>query len=207
MLSSHQLLFEYPNGPGFRFPDLALAEGRSLLVLGKSGAGKTTLLHLLAGLLSPKSGAIRINETPLFELSSPERDRFRSRYMGFVFQKPHFISGLSILENLLLIQYLAKRKDKNRAEELLRQIGLKEKAAERPGKLSEGQRQRAAIAMALANNPKLVLADEPTSSLDDDSCLAVVGLLQQQAQQEGAALIIITHDQRLKQLFPDHVSL
>ncbi len=208
MLKTHSLHFAYNKKAGFRFPDIELDAGDNLLVLGESGIGKTTLLHLIAGLLSPDSGKVELMGTVLHELPSTKLDRFRGRHIGLVFQRPHFIQALSLEENLALVQYLAgKKRDKARIEEVLEGLGIGHKLREKPHNLSQGEQQRAAIALAVINSPQLILADEPTSSLDDKNCERVSELLREQATATGAQLMIITHDHRLKDQFRNTLTL
>ena len=135
-------------------------------------------------------------------------DRFRGRHIGLVFQRPHFVQALSVQENLALVQYLAgKPQDKKRIKEVLDNLGIGHKLGEKPHRLSQGEQQRAAIALAVINSPQLILADEPTSSLDNKNCAKVAQLLKEQASATGAQLIIITHDQRLKDQFKNTLSL
>ena len=208
MLKTHSLFFAYNKQTDFEFPDIQLTDGEHLLVLGESGIGKTTLLHLIAGLLQPASGSVEIMGTVLKELSSAQLDRFRGKHIGLIFQRPHFVSALSLQENLALVEYLAgKKQDKKRIKKVLDSLGIEHKHSERPHRLSQGEQQRAAIALAVVNNPKLILADEPTSSLDNKNCEKVTALLKEQAVATGAQLIIITHDQRLKDQFQNTLTL
>lgn len=208
MISTQNIQFAYHTAAVFRFPDLVCAAGETLLVTGASGTGKTTLLHLLGGLLQPESGNIRLRDTNLAQLSGRALDRFRGNHIGIVFQQAHFVAALSVLDNLLLAGWLSQgKKDPARARNLLERLGIVEQSAKKPAQLSIGQQQRAAIARALMSDPTLLLADEPTSSLDDPNAQIVADLLREQARQSGAALIIVTHDQRLKQLFHQQIEL
>lgn len=208
MISTSSLSYTYPGAAPLRFPDLRVEKKESLLILGPSGVGKTTLMHLMAGLLLPLSGNVDVNGVRLNELSAKDRDRFRGKHIGLIFQRPHFIKTLNVLENLLLVQNLAGlRPSKTRCLNFLHRLNLEDKAASRPYSLSQGEQQRVGIAMALINAPALVLADEPTSSLDDTNAEKVIDLLQQQTQQAGAALAIITHDSRLRSHFSKFVEL
>lgn len=207
MLQTNNIEFSYPAVP-FQFPDIRCKAGDILLVTGSSGKGKTTLLHLLAGFLKPESGNIYIDGKDITTLSAGALDKFRGQKTGIIFQQPHFVASLSMMDNLLLSPYLAGIKiNRNRAKELLVQLNIIEQANKKPSRLSQGQLQRAAIARALMNNPMVVLADEPTSSLDDENCYKVAMLLQEQAAMANAALIIVTHDQRLKQIFHQKIEL
>ena len=208
MLTATNIYFAYNASAAFHFPDLYCAGGETLLVSGGSGVGKTTLLHLLAGLRTPQSGRVHVRETELTRLSGRTLDRFRGRHIGIVFQQPHFVAALSALENLLLATWLAlQKKDKSKALDLLEHLGVADQAHKKPAQLSVGQQQRLAIARALINDPAVVLADEPTSNLDDKNARIVADLLREQAQKAGAALIIVTHDFRLKQIFHNNLEL
>ncbi|MEL6533952.1 MAG: ATP-binding cassette domain-containing protein [Bacteroidota bacterium] len=208
MLRTQSLFFAYNPGTEFRFPDIELDAGENLLVLGESGIGKTTLLHLMAGLLPPNAGKVDLNGTVLHELSVTQLDRFRGENIGLVYQRPHFIKALSLEENLALVQYLAgKSQDKKRRQEVTDSLGIGHKLREKPHNLSQGEQQRAAIALAVINRPQVILADEPTASLDNKNCTKVADLFQEQAAATGARLIIITHDERLKQQFQNTLTL
>lgn len=185
-----------------------VGQNEGLLVLGNSGTGKTTLLHLLAGLMNPTGGTIELDGTELDTLSGSSRDRFRGQHIGIVFQQSQFIRSISVLENLRLARSLAGlSQDDSLAESLLTELGIGERKNAKPNELSIGERQRAAIARALVTKPKIVLADEPTSALDDENCEAVASLFERTVTGHGAALVIVTHDQRLKNKFPKSVSL
>ena len=208
MLATHQLTFDYGPAKQFAFPDVYCANREALLILGQSGTGKTTFLHLLALLLKPKSGSVLIDQTDLAQLGPAETAAFRAKHVGIVYQKPHFVSALSVLDNLLLANYLAnKLQDKSRARELANQLGFGEHLGKKTHQLSQGEQQRVSIARAVMNQPDVILADEPTSSLDDENTDRVVTLLRNQSEQIGASLIVVTHDQRLKDAFQNRVSL
>jgi putative ABC transport system ATP-binding protein len=208
MLKTEGLSFSYNSSNIFTFPDISLHQGEDLLILGDSGVGKTTLIQILSGLLTPQSGFVEVNGTCFQDLSSKHLDQFRGSYIGMVFQKPHFVRNLSVLDNLFLSLYLSnKPQDKERAIHLLTEIGLSDKLNNMPDELSEGEQQRAAIANALIKEPDLILADEPTSSLDDNNCQKIITLLKEQASLTNAKLIIITHDQRLKDQFNKSILL
>ncbi len=208
MLTAKQIAFSYNSQNQLSFPDLSFEQGAHALILGKSGCGKTTLLHILAGLLKPTQGEVLINNQSLYKLREGERDVFRGNEIGIVFQTPHFLNALSIKENLFLAQTLAgNKKDENRVKEMLRELDLSAKINSLPKNLSQGQKQRVSIARALINSPQLILADEPTSALDDDNCTAVVELLKSQAEKQNATLLIVTHDNRLSDLFETKIRL
>ena len=208
MLKTERLSFSYNSSHIFTFPDILLQQGEDLLILGDSGVGKTTLIQILSGLLSPHSGFVEMNGTRFQDLSSKSLDQFRGSNIGMVFQQSHFVRNLSILDNLLLSLYLSnKLQDKRRAIHLLQEIGLADKLNNMHDELSQGEQQRAAIATALIKTPDLILADEPTSSLDDNNCQKIIALLKEQASLTNAKLIIITHDQRLKDQFNASIEL
>ena len=207
MIKTESLKFSYDGKKYFDFPDINLGSGENLLIIGNSGIGKTTLLHLLAGILKPESGSINISGTDISKFSDTELDKFRGDNIGIVFQKPHFISSLTINENLKLAQYLSNSKTSGDAKKILESLNIKDKYQQKPNQLSEGEKQRASIALALINSPSLILADEPTSSLDDFNCDNVIKLLKKQAKDHKAQLIVITHDARLKKHFKNNLSL
>jgi putative ABC transport system ATP-binding protein len=208
MLKSQSINFSYDGTHQFCFPDIQLSKGEELLILGQSGVGKTTLIQILAGLLKPSSGLLEFNGVKFHNLPLKELDRFRGKHIGMVFQSPYFVKNISILDNLLLSLYLSNKKEnKKRVIELLEQVGLEHKINSKPNELSQGEQQRAAIALAVVKNPSIILADEPTSSLDDVNCKRITNLLKEQAASTKAQLIIITHDQRLKSQFNKSVTL
>ena len=206
MLETKNLRFKYDNNLELNFPDIKTSK-ENLLILGASGVGKTTFLHLLSGLLKPINGEIDLLGTKISKLKMSEMDRFRGKNIGIVFQKPHFINSLTVKENLQLAQYISKKSDKNRIQSLLESLGIEDKANKKTQNLSQGEKQRVSIALAIVNSPKLILADEPTSSLDDLNCEKVINILKNQASKYKAKLIIITHDYRLKKHFKNTLSL
>lgn len=206
MLVSSSISFSYQDSTSFNFPNVQCPGSDALLITGASGKGKTTLLHLLAGILKPTMGSIKINEKDICTMKGRTLDTFRGQNIGIIFQQAHFVASINMLENILLAQYLSgKKKDENLAKELLYNLGVYSQINKKPAQLSIGQKQRVSIARALINKPNLLLADEPTSSLDDENCSIVAELLQQQAKQFNTALVIVTHDNRLKNIF--HQSL
>ena len=207
MIKTKGVKFNYDNQVFFKFQDINLKSSENLLIIGSSGIGKTTLLHLLAGLLESSSGSIKLFEKELSDLSSHQLDRFRKNNIGIVFQRPHFVNSLTVKENLQLAQYIANKKDNNRIENILKNLNILDKSDKKTNQLSQGEKQRASIALAIVNSPKLILADEPTSSLDDINCDNVIKLLKKQATDFGAQLIVITHDSRLKKHFKNSIEL
>lgn len=206
LLQVKSLSYAHPGQALMTFPDFRLEAGQSLLVLGKSGSGKSTLLHLLAGLLQPKQGEVVLDGLRLSALSGQKLDLFRGKNIGIIFQKPHLIAALNVRQNLELAHFFSKKKGQN-PDQLLAELGIAKKSKSSVLTLSEGEAQRVSIARALATNPKLILADEPTSSLDDENTEKVIQLLKAQAAKIGAALIIVTHDQRVKNHISNHIEV
>ena len=183
-------------------------QGSQWLVLGPSGSGKTTLLHVLAGILRPSAGEVSIAGQDLTALPGNQLDRFRGRHIGLVLQRLHLMASLTAIDNLLLAQYMAGLpQDASRGRDVLAGLGLAERTGAYPHELSFGQAQRVAVARAVVNRPKLLLADEPTSNLDDERCLQALDLLQGQARACSATLVIATHDQRIKARMPNQFTL
>ena len=182
--------------------------GQHSIVLGPSGCGKTTLLHLIAGLLRPSHGRIRVAGQDLSARAPAELDAFRGKNIGIVLQRLHLIRALTVRDNLRLAQSLAGLPVRaDRIEHLLLELGIAALATARPDRLSEGEAQRVAIARAVINRPALILADEPTSALDDGNAETVLRLLLTQAEASGATLLIATHDGRLKAHFAHRLEL
>lgn len=207
-LSCTDLSFTFAGGKPMHFPDFKCLKGGDLLILGQSGTGKTTLLHLLAGLRKPSKGSINLAGQELSNLSGSRLDKFRGTHVGIVFQTPHFVKSLTVWENLMLPAYFSGTKpDKQRATDLLTRLGIEHKKNANPGTLSIGEQQRLGIARALIHRPAVVFADEPTSALDDANTLAVVQLLKETASESNSALVIVTHDNRLKTHFQNIITL
>jgi putative ABC transport system ATP-binding protein len=202
MISLKSVSHQYPGGLRIAFKDWQINHGDQWLLLGESGSGKTTLLHILTGILKPSAGDVQINETSIYNLSSKQLDQFRGRNIGIIFQRPHLIKSLSISDNLVLAQSLAGLPtDLNRVNEVLTSLGIADKKKAYPNELSQGQLQRVSIARAVINKPALLIADEPTSSLDDKNATTVLELLLQQSGINQATLVVATHDKRVKDAF------
>lgn len=198
VLDIQNLVFGYDK-PLLNISHLTVAEREMMAVLGPSGCGKTTFMHLIAGLLRPQSGSIRINGTEITGLSEAAADRLRGQTMGIVFQRLHLIPSISVMNNLLLAQRLARTGiDRAYAEQLLDQLGISHLADQRPTRISQGQAQRVAIARAVAHRPSLLIADEPTSALDDRNASDALMVLRELTESSGTALIIVTHDERVR---------
>lgn len=184
-------------------PSWKVAHGQHTLILGPSGSGKSTLLTLLAGLLTPTAGSAVVDGFNVSAATQRERDAWRARKVGFVMQRLHLVSALTVEQNLALAQSLAGvPRDPSRVRDMLARLGVGDKAKRRPHELSVGEAQRVAIARAVLHRPVLLLADEPTSALDDASCKSALDLLESAAAESGATLVVATHDQRIKDRFP-----
>src|SRR5690606_5904507 len=193
---------QYPQGESLSFKDLGIDKGAHTLLLGNSGTGKTTFLHILTGLLKPSHGEVVILGKSIYQLNPKDLDHFRGMEIGIVFQNAHLIESLTVFENVQIAQGFAGNKtDYEEIENILNRLGLREQQNKYPRQLSRGQVQRVAIARALINKPALLVADEPTASLDDHHTEIVMDLLFDQAQQSNATLIVATHDQRIKHRF------
>ncbi|KLT66585.1 ABC transporter ATP-binding protein [Pedobacter sp. BMA] len=199
MISIKSLSHHYPGGRVINFPDLNIAAMEHWLLLGASGSGKSTLMNILSGLLKPTSGEVLIDGVPLYGLTLREMDKFRGARIGIVFQRPHLIRSLSVIENLDIAASMAGlTTDQEHQLMLLESLNIIDEKDKFPDQLSQGQLQRVSVARALVNKPDLLIADEPTSSLDDVNAVQVITMLREQAQANGAALLVATHDQRIQ---------
>jgi len=208
MLHTNGLSYSYDSQHSLSFPDLSIERGQHTLIIGPSGCGKTTLLHMLAGLRRPDRGSVSILDQDITKMTQAKLDQFRGEHIGMIFQVPHFVRSLNVLDNLTLAQSLAGGKvDKAKCSRLLDQLNLSGKESKRHNALSVGEQQRVAIVRSLVNDPAVIFADEPTSALDDANTDQVIELLKTQADEHGATLVVVTHDQRLKDNFNHQVSL
>lgn len=208
MLRTSKIKYSFDSNRFFEFPDVYCPAGNSMLLLGPSGCGKSTWLHLICGLLKNQSGSIQVNGKEITVLKGIEMDHYRAKHIGVILQKPYFINSLNVLENLLLFQKIGLHSvDRNFALEILMKLGLHHKEKQRVTTLSQGELQRLNFARALINKPDLILADEPTSALDDYHADIITSTLKEQTEVMNAALIIVTHDLRLKKLIKDQVHL
>jgi putative ABC transport system ATP-binding protein len=203
MIETRALRYDYPRGPSLAFPDLDVPQGATLLLRGNSGAGKSTWLALAAGLLTASAGEVEVAGQPLSALSRPARDGWRARHLGFLPQKLHLSDALSVERNLALAFYAAGLPgNPDAVRRALEQLGVAELARRRPTQLSGGQAQRVALARSILMEPKVILADEPTASLDDEAALVGLKLLESCAFRCNATLVIATHDRRVQEALP-----
>jgi len=219
----HRLKKTYyaPDGssvPVIDIPELYLADGEQVALIGTSGSGKTTLLHMIAGILLPDSGNVvfgydpKVPDSPdsidLTALTEAQRDVFRGGTIGYIFQTHHLLPGFTALENVLLgMTFTGRAHDPAWARELLGEVGLSDRLNYRPQKLSVGQQQRVAVARALANRPKLVLADEPTGALDSQNAQQVLDLIRKLCSTVGSSLLLVSHDLDIARQLPRVVTL
>jgi len=184
-------------------PRFEVGDGEHVALVGGSGTGKTTLLHSIAGIVAPDSGRIVFdseNATDVTQLSEAARDVFRGRHIGYIFQTHHLLAGFTALENVLLgMTFTGRSPDRQWARHLLEEVGLGERLDYKPAKMSVGQQQRVAVARALANRPRLVLADEPTGALDPNTAQQVLDVIRKLCREVGAALVLVTHDPSIAQ--------
>ncbi len=208
MIKGYSLAHSFDNNTILSFANWEIKAGQQWMLLGKSGSGKSTLIHILTGLLNPHKGKIIINDTDIYALNNMQLDNFRGRNIGIVFQQPHLIKSLTVYQNLSIAQSFAGiNPNKQHINQVLENLQIQDKSKKYPHQLSQGQLQRVAIARAIINKPALLVADEPTSSLDDENALVVLQLLKNLSQQNGSTLIIATHDNRLKQAFTNQYQL
>ena len=200
-----ELHFAYPDAPAATVLDIPLwsvASGEQVFVHGPSGCGKSTLLGLLSGMLAVQQGQVNVLGERLDTLKSRQRDRFRANHIGYVFQQFNLIPYLSACENIALASHFCQHREAADSRELLSQLGITGAEQHKPtARLSIGQQQRVAIARALVNRPQLLIADEPTSSLDSDNCDAFMQLLMTMAAQHHFTLVFVSHDLALGRFF------
>ncbi len=184
----------------FESLDFDIQSGQSIAIMGASGSGKSTLLHLLGGLDTPSAGQVSVCGHDMARLNNKKRGLVRNKHLGFVYQFHHLLPEFSALENVMMPLLIArehKSSARQKATDMLTQVGLAERLSHRPGQLSGGERQRAAIARALVTNPDCILADEPTGNLDEDTALSVMKLFTGLNRQHHTALIVVTHDRQV----------
>jgi putative ABC transport system ATP-binding protein len=202
MLRIHALKksFVTPDGisaPVVDVPRFELAAGEQLALRGESGSGKTTFLHLIAGILAADEGSIEIDGVNMAGLSESRRDRLRAEKLGYIFQTFNLLQGYTVLENVVLGMSFGPGADRTHARAVLERMGLGHRLHHYPRQLSTGQQQRVAVARALANRPKLVLADEPTGNLDRHNSAEALALIRETCRENGAALLLVSHDEQV----------
>ena len=200
MLAVSDLLKSYPSPEGgrveiVRVSAFGLAAGAQLALRGESGSGKTTFLNLIAGILAADTGRVAIDGTEMTALGEPRRDRLRAEKIGYIFQTFNLLQGYTVLENVVLGMSFGPGADRAHARDLLGRVGLGHRLDHFPRQLSTGQQQRVAVARALANRPKLVLADEPTGNLDHKHAGESLALIREVCRENGAALLLVSHDE------------
>ena len=207
MITTRGLAYQYPNGARLVFPDVDVPQGAVLLLSGPSGCGKSTWLALVAALVAPTDGSIVVAGQTLDALKSVAADAWRAKAIGFLPQKLHLSAALSVYQNLAMAQWAAgQAEDAKRIHAALQSLGIDDLALRKPGQLSGGQAQRVALARSVLLKPQVVLADEPTASLDDEAAADAVGLLLSTAKVQGATLVIATHDARVAALIPSSIN-
>jgi lipoprotein-releasing system ATP-binding protein len=183
-------------------PQLDIAQGEQVVLRGESGGGKTTLLHIISGIVPADSGSIKLDGTELTKFSESTRDRIRADKMGYVFQTFNLLPAFTALENVRLGMTFAKKKmNAERAKELLSKVGLSDRMNYLPSQLSVGQQQRVAVARALANKPRLLLADEPTANVDPSNQKKIIDLIQDVCREEKVAILMVTHSDEIANRF------
>jgi ABC-type lipoprotein export system ATPase subunit len=202
----------YPNPsdqtmvPILDIPSFEIKPGQHVGLRGPSGCGKTTLLHLISGMILPDSGAITVNGQQISSLSEAKRDRFRANHIGYIFQSFNLLDGFSALENVMLGMIFAdKGSRKEEAIKLLTEVGLEDRLHYKPSQLSVGQQQRVCIARAIANNPEIILADEPTGSLDPKNSREILELLINVCKDR--VLLVVSHEEEVLQRFSNTQNL
>ena len=199
LLEIRKLIKSFPNPLGgthavVDIDEFHLESKQQVALSGASGSGKTTFLHLISGILKPDSGSIAIDGESMTELGEAGRDRLRARSLGYIFQTFNLLQGYTCIENVLLGMTFGVGTDRSFAMELLQRVGLEDRMHHHPRQLSVGQQQRVAVARALANRPKLVLADEPTGNLDRSNAQQALALIREGCAENDAALLLVSHD-------------
>ncbi len=193
--------FQSPEGERVEIvnvPSFTLAAGAQLALRGESGSGKTTFLNLIAGILAADAGRVEVDGVAMSELSEAKRDRLRADKLGYIFQTFNLLQGYTVLENVVLgMSFGPRGADRAHAREVLGRVGLEHRLNHFPRQLSTGQQQRVAVARALANRPKLVLADEPTGNLDRKHAREALALIREVCREQQAALLLVSHDEEV----------
>jgi putative ABC transport system ATP-binding protein len=197
--------FIEPDGTVLKILDIAsfqVGAGEQVVLMGQSGSGKTTLLHVIAGISRPDSGRVEVDGCDIARLPEAGRDRYRAEKIGYVFQTFNLLAGFSALENVMLgMTFAGRRSDAARARALLERVGLSRRLTHKPAMLSVGEQQRVAVARALANRPKLLLADEPTANVDRSNQQQIIDLMRETCREENVALLLVTHTGEVSEQF------
>ena len=205
LLKDVRKTFREPDGsplPILDIKEFHLEAGEQVVLMGRSGSGKTTLLHVIAGISRPDAGLVRVDGCDITRLGEAACDRFRADKIGYVFQTFNLLAGFSALENVLLgMSFAGGRPDAARARKLLERVGLKHRMSHRPAMLSVGEQQRVAVARALANRPKLLLADEPTANVDSGHQHQIIDLMRETSSEENVSLLLVTHTSEVSDQF------
>jgi ABC-type lipoprotein export system ATPase subunit len=206
-ISQLKKTFIGPEGDQHRVVDVkyfTVASKAQVALQGESGSGKTTFLHLIAGILRADSGSLLLAGREMSQLKESDRDRLRATTVGYIFQNFNLLQGYTCLENVLLAMSFGRGVNRGFAEALLKRVGLSDRLKHYPRQLSTGQQQRVAVARALANRPKLVLADEPTGNLDHRNGRAALALIRQACYENNSALLLVSHDREALSQF-EHI--
>ncbi|HCK40801.1 MAG: ABC transporter ATP-binding protein [Planctomycetaceae bacterium] len=205
LLENVRKSYREPDGeilPILEIPRLEIAAGEQVVLRGRSGCGKTTLLNCISGLSTVDAGNIFINEHDITGLHEMARDRFRAQHIGFVFQTFNLLPAFTAHENVLLgMTFTGQKTDPKRAANLLEEVGLSHRSHHKPAELSVGEQQRVAVARALANQPSLILADEPTANIDPAHQQQVIDLLRGACEKENIAMLLVTHSPEVSAQF------
>ncbi|MCG8581157.1 MAG: ATP-binding cassette domain-containing protein [Bacteroidales bacterium] len=208
MIYTKGLAINYKGGKQLTFKDLHIDRGQQWLLKGHSGTGKTTLLHILSGILPPSAGIVSIGDVIINELPQSQLDKFRASSIGLIFQKNLFVSSINMYNNLVIGKKLAGQQiDKTKILKLTDELGISALINKMPYQLSQGEQQRFSIARALVNDPKIILADEPTSSLDDTNCERFINSITTLCNKHNVTLLIATHDNRFNEQFQNAIQL
>jgi putative ABC transport system ATP-binding protein len=203
LIQTSNLSYCYTGSTPIHFPDLDVSQGSVVLLSGPSGCGKSTWLALVAGLVKPSAGTLRVADQAVGSLNGVAADAWRAKTIGFLPQKLHLSAALTVSQNLAMAQWAAgQHENHSRIAATLEALGVSDLGYRKPAQLSGGQAQRVALARAVLLKPRVILADEPTASLDDVAAASAIGLLVQTANQQGATLVIATHDGRVAPLIP-----
>lgn len=208
MIDTKNLVIDYKGGKQLTFQDIHIKKGQQWLLKGNSGTGKTSLLHMLSGILTPTSGTISLDDVLINQLSQSEMDKYRAKSIGLIFQRNLFVSSLNMYNNLVITRKLASKAiKKDNILQLTSELGITELINKMPHELSQGEQQRFSIARSLINNPKVILADEPTSSLDDTNCKRFIDTITNICNRHEVTLLIATHDNRFNAKFQNSIQL